>query len=307
MTWKPIVAGVDGSPESIEAAALAWRIAEAAGTKCHFVYALPEPWPGGLEPLLYPPQVLERLAAEVRRLVEQGLRRESPTAARQPLVVRTGRPGVVLAEVAKEQGAELVVVAGRPHGALARGLGGSTAHYLVRTLHIPVLVVGPGVGARPLARVLVAADLSDASKRALAAAERYAGLLGARLRALHVVEPARFPPVIPLSLDPAEYERRCREEFAKLGPPLDHAVRRGVAVEAIAEDAANWKADLIVIGSHGKGWLERTLIGSTTERLLNLLPASLLVVPILQRARRRVRGVRRTHGRAATPRGRVVV
>src|SRR5574342_193360 len=73
MTWKPIVAGVDGSPESIDAAALAWRIAEAAGTKCVFVYALPEPWPGGLEPLLYTPQVLERLTAEVRRLVEQGL------------------------------------------------------------------------------------------------------------------------------------------------------------------------------------------------------------------------------------------
>ena len=34
MGWKPIVAGVDGSPESIRAAALACTLAEAAGMEC---------------------------------------------------------------------------------------------------------------------------------------------------------------------------------------------------------------------------------------------------------------------------------
>ena len=39
MSWKPIVVGVDESPESACAAALGWRIAQAAGVTCHFVHA----------------------------------------------------------------------------------------------------------------------------------------------------------------------------------------------------------------------------------------------------------------------------
>ena len=49
--------------------------------------------------------------------------------------------------------------------------------------------------------------------------------------------------------------------------------------ETIAQEATNWNADLIVVGSHGKGWVDRLLMGSTTERLLTFLPASVLVVP----------------------------
>jgi hypothetical protein len=41
----------------------------------------------------------------------------------------------------------------------------------------------------------------------------------------------------------------------------------------------DWRADLLVVGSHGKGWAERMLVGSVTERLINHLPTSLLVVP----------------------------
>ena len=40
-----------------------------------------------------------------------------------------------------------------------------------------------------------------------------------------------------------------------------------------------WGADLVVLGSHGKGWVDRMLLGSTTERLLSHLPTSMLVIP----------------------------
>jgi nucleotide-binding universal stress UspA family protein len=133
-------------------------------------------------------------------------------------------------------------------------------------------------------------------------------VLGAQLRGLHVVEPAKFPMVVPLMFDQAEYERRCSAAFEKLAPPPDHVVRQGVAVDVIAEEAARWEADLVVVGSHGKGWAHRMLIGSSTERLLNLLPASLLVVPIPQPARRRpVQAGKARKGRAGGPKGKVVV
>jgi len=51
----------------------------------------------------------------------------------------------------------------------------------------------------------------------------------------------------------------------------------------------------VVVGSHGKGWVDRLLLGSTTERLLDQLPASLLVVPAPPGKRRPGRAERRAN------------
>jgi nucleotide-binding universal stress UspA family protein len=48
-----------------------------------------------------------------------------------------------------------------------------------------------------------------------------------------------------------------------------------------------------VVGAHGKGLVERLLIGSATEALLNRLPAALVVVPAPRRSARRRRRVAR--------------
>jgi nucleotide-binding universal stress UspA family protein len=178
---------------------------------------------------------------------------------------------------------------------------------------VPVLVVGPG--RRAPQRVLAATDVFEAAAPTLAAAARYAGLLGARLRAVHVVEPAKYPTVVPLSIDQGEFERRSRAVFERLiesaAPsvaPADRVTRCGPADEGIAEEAAAWEADLTVVGSHSKGWLHRMLVGSTTERLLNLLPTSLLVVPVLRPARRRpVRAGKALKRRGSGPKGRVII
>src|SRR3990172_3613915 len=49
MAWKPIVAGVDASPQAATAAAFAWRIAQAANTECFFVHGRPPLLPAGGE------------------------------------------------------------------------------------------------------------------------------------------------------------------------------------------------------------------------------------------------------------------
>jgi nucleotide-binding universal stress UspA family protein len=254
--------------------------------------------------------MFDLLVAELRQQLAREVGSEIPEAVRNSLVARAGRPGVVLDQVVREYEAGLVVVGGRHHGALARGLGGSTAHHLVRTSPAPVLVVE--ASGRAPRRVLVATDLSAAASATLSTAGRYADLLEARLRVVHVVEPAKFPTVVPLSLDMAAFEERSRAEFDRLVelelsrvPPDDRVVRRGRADEEIAEEAAAWQADLLVLGSHGKGWIDRLLIGSTTERLLNRLPASLLVVPINRPAQRRSEPARARARRAL--RGKVVI
>ena len=105
MQWQPIIAGVDGSPESLRAAALAWRIARVADTRCVLVHAVPDVWvPGGLALLANSSDVFQRLVAELQQLLDRELGAEIPAAVLQSLIARPGRPGVVLAEVAREQG-----------------------------------------------------------------------------------------------------------------------------------------------------------------------------------------------------------
>jgi nucleotide-binding universal stress UspA family protein len=199
--------------------------------------------------------------------------------------------------------AQLVVVGGQRRGPLARNFGGSTAHHLARTAECPVLVHAPGQTPH---RVLAAIDLSAASAPTLASAARYAQLLDAQLRVLYVVEPIRHVSPVPRVLDSAEVAERARREFEKLldaelpdHPNEERAVRSGLPEEAIAAEAADWGADVIAVGTQGKGLIDRMLIGSTTERLLNRLPASLLIVPGRRGvAKRRAVKPKRRAGRA---------
>lgn len=285
MAWKPIVVGVDGSPESRRAIELAWKIAQAAQADLVPVHAVPDLWLAeGLErvPRLLP-ELREALVRDSRRGIERFLEGLVPPAARQRLELRIGSAAVAIAEIARKLGAELVVLGGRHHGALARGLGRSTAHYLIRTLDTPVLIAAET--SAPVTHVLAAVDLSSASLPTIRAAEHFAKLLNGRLRVVHVVEPLRFTYLVVDMLDQQGFEERSRNAFERLLAPLtevapeDRVLRVGPATETLVEEVAAWHAGLIVVGSHGKGWVDRLLVGSTTERLLNTLPASLLVIP----------------------------
>lgn len=285
MPPKPIVVGVDDSAESIRALIIAWTIAEAAHAPLVVVHAVPDLWlaTGLNETPVVMPEVQRTLTQGARQRIERLIQEVIPRAATTSLQVLTGPAAFAIAEVARKRRAELVVLGGRHHGTLARGLGRSTAHYLVRTIDVPVLVVGAGTA--PFTRVLAAVDLSSAAIPTLKAAERLAKLLSGRLRIVHVVEPLRLLYLPVDALDQVAFERRAREDFETLTASLpalvreDEIIRTGEAVETIVEETLAWKADLVVVGSHGKGWVDRLLVGSTTERLLNILPTSVLVVP----------------------------
>lgn len=146
-----------------------------------------------------------------------------------------------------------------------------------------------------MATVLLTTDGSD---RATAAMARGLELLGRdhRFLALAVVPPAAPPSATvgpmdthPLVLDPtleAEVERRdreaCADELAQLdralGIEAEPIIELGDAGSTICEVAGRTGADVIVVGSHGHGWLQRALIGSVSTHVLHHAPCPVLVV-----------------------------
>jgi nucleotide-binding universal stress UspA family protein len=290
MSWKPIVVGVDASPAAAAAAQLGLQIAGAASAECRLVHAARDNWS-----LLAAAQVPQQAAAfrdaalaAARNQLATVLAGHVAAAAIRNLVVREGWPPAVLDDAAREADASMLVLGAKHHTALGRWLGGSTVHNVARMLRTPLLVTGMPPAA--IRRVLVALDASRAAQPTLDHARRIAELFDAELRALHVIEPLPIIPEVPPPTNPEDYERLLTQEcetkiWPLLPPDTGRAIRHTAAEAGIAAEATAWQADLVVVGSHGKGFVERMLVGSVTERLLGHLPAPmLLVVPVARLA-----------------------
>lgn len=73
-------------------------------------------------------------------------------------------------------------------------------------------------------------------------------------------------------------ERMVRGHLEQKAVKLTTAVLVGPPVREIVDEATRWGADLIVIGSHGRGFWERQFLGSVSTGVLHHAPCSVLVV-----------------------------
>lgn len=142
-------------------------------------------------------------------------------------------------------------------------------------------------------RILCPVDFSDASRHALDHAVVIAGWYGASLTALHVSTPAfpLQPPVLftdlptaaPTEADREHVElqlRRWVETAGALGLTTEVLFGEGHnPARSILTYAASLPADLIVMGTHGRGGFERLVLGSVTEKVLRKATCPVLTVP----------------------------
>lgn len=86
-----------------------------------------------------------------------------------------------------------------------------------------------------------------------------------------------------LSVDQArdfvgEATERLQEAFPEKGFTVTGDVLTGSVSKEIVKAAEEWNADLVVVGSHGGGYWERTLLGSVSDSVVHLAPCSVLIV-----------------------------
>ena len=89
----------------------------------------------------------------------------------------------------------------------------------------------------------------------------------------------------PLKLDSVEGLKKASQNYLKsMSQHLDDEsiqvrVKEGDFAETILETATNLHADLIVMGSHGRKWLEKIIMGSVTEKVLSQSSIPLFIIP----------------------------
>jgi len=275
----PVVAGVDGSECGLQA--VRWAAAEAARRHRPLRLVAAHAWPAG--GLVGDPGLGVDPRAVLRDVVLGHLdtaAREAARVARDVEVERvevTGFPETVLA--AESRQAEIVVVGDRGLGGFTGLLVGSVAVALAAHAGCPLVVVRgaePDRAAPLPDPVVVGVDGSPESEAALAFAFGAADLRRVPLVAVHawwdlVVDPTMGPLVDWAAVEADEHEVLAERlaGWAETYPdvPVRRLVVRDRPAHALVEESG--RAQLVVVGSRGRGGLRGMLLGSVSQALLH--------------------------------------
>ncbi|MEO5672426.1 MAG: universal stress protein [Ramlibacter sp.] len=138
-------------------------------------------------------------------------------------------------------------------------------------------------------RILVSLDGSATSNKALTAALGLAREVGGQVRLLHALDELAYLSGMEYSGDVIKIARENAQKV--LGDAAAIAESAGVDAdrnlvdkpgqrlgETVRDEAIAWKADLIVVGTHGRRGIGRVLLGSGAEQVIRLAPVPVLVV-----------------------------
>ena len=272
--------GVDGSEQS--RTALAWGLARATerGAEVELLHVADDSF------------LSESVAflSEAQQASEQMLQAEMEYARSlgfEGKISGTAVVGHPIAEVEEaSKRADLLILGAHNGSRFAGSFFGTRAVKVAATAHCPVAVIPAVASAEPKRGVVVGVDGSEASKRAIAVAAEAASFRGSPLIAVY----AWMPPLTPgleylWSEELVESQRSAAEEAIAIGtagladryPDLE--IRREIVqsppVAALVQAAEG--AEMLVVGSRGRGGISRLLLGSVSHGVLQALPCPVVV------------------------------
>jgi nucleotide-binding universal stress UspA family protein len=282
----------DFSPPVLAHAAALARLYGAEITALH-VFAAWLPPPGQAT---YPrwmmeiPEARQSISEELQTLVDPF------TTQGHALSLRTadGDAASEIVRHARDLNADLIVMGTHGRSGFDRFTLGSVTEKVLRKASCPVLTLPPGaarvVEAVEYRQVLWPTDFSEPSERALELAVSLAVRAKGVVLGLHVIETFGGGPLPPDSPEYVTEFRRYQCDDAKrvlheltqkqeaTGCPIDEAVVVGKPYQEILRVAADRNADVIVIGVRGRGSVDLTLFGSTTNQVVRRAPCPVLTL-----------------------------
>lgn len=286
---KPIVVGVDGSTTALHA--VRWAAKEASARRLPLTLAHLHLDPASR----YPDEKIvtamrPALQTQAKKWLHDAIRaaREAAPDMEPQLELCVG--DVVHGLVGLSAGAAMIVLGARGLGGFTGMLVGSTANSVVAGAACPVVVVRtPPLGAAQAnGPVVVGVDGSPASEEAIKFAFEEASLRGCPLITLHTWTEVFIDPELNVDrivFDTTILEQRERELLAQRlagwqekypDVQVDRIVTQDSPARSLIDQASG--AQLVVVGSRGRGGLAGLLLGSTSQALLHHAPCPVAVV-----------------------------
>lgn len=296
--YRSILVPLDGSPLAETALPVARDLAIRTGAALEVVSA----FPSSMDVLrrsgvpVVDPRFEHEQAADIQQYsahLEKRLAAETPQLPLRVAAIE-GIPADVIVERARSQHHDLIVMTTHGRSGLSRAWLGSVADRVVRESPVPVLVLREGLRGvtahtAQFGEVLVPVDFAHEALALAPHASTLAGVDG-RIHLFHaVVTPRLLPPpsqyelmagegvpTHPATLSPVATREAAAQRMADIATDLSaRGVRTTSAVathhsaeEAILEYAAAEHIGLIVMGTHGRGVMERLLLGSVADKVL---------------------------------------
>ncbi|MFC7340343.1 universal stress protein [Saccharopolyspora griseoalba] len=287
-TSQPVMAGFDGSEASRTAVRWAAQEASSRAAPLSLVHVLARPFEHSI-PMRLPDQdhLLDTLRSTISRELDalEQTCREIDTDLDIDKRIPFGDAADVLSELASD--AQLMVLGGPLVGSRTDQLGITAAEVIARRAKAPIAVIRGEPDAPAQAPVVVGIDGSTVSDHAIGFAFEHASRHNRPLIGVHAWSDSTFNP-----FHAGDDERRNRSrdharelltewltEWSQHYPDvqLQHAVGADQPAHALLEHAEG--AALLVIGSHGRGPVRRTLLGSVSHAVVNQANCPVAILP----------------------------
>lgn len=223
---------------------------------------------------------MERRGEQITALSVERLRKIGIPAE---VVVTRGDARFLIPFYARKWASDLIFVRAHVRTDYAHWMLGSVARAVVSTAPCTVQIVRDAGGhAQTLdsaRRVLLATDGSKVSAQAARAVAARPWPEGSEFRVISVEEPWTIKSSrVTDEREAQEAVSSAEQVLASAGLKATGAVLSGNTKHAILQEAQNWAAELIVVGSHGRRGFRRFLLGSVSEAVAMNAPCSVVVV-----------------------------
>lgn len=215
---------------------------------------------------------LEEAEARLSRIASEVFPQQTTVKTR----VAAGSPVQLIAEVAEEESADLIVVGTHGYHPGIRYVLGSVAQCVLNSTELPVITVplGRALHKDEILTILCPVNFTPIGKKGMILAAEMGRLIGAEVIALHLIESESTG-------DVAGHVQKLREwlpEHIFDACRVRIIARSGKAAEEVVKYAREQNVDLIVIGAQRRRFADTFEVGTTTERVTRHAPCPVLTV-----------------------------
>jgi nucleotide-binding universal stress UspA family protein len=326
--FKRILVPLDGSDRAEQAIPVAARIARASGGTVILVQATPSPvdFRAEKKPLaeVYPENVIDEVKALAINYLDNARRMAELVGVQTETRVKYGDVAPSILAAAETLEVDLIVMCSHGYSGFKRWALGSVAHKIVAHSPVPVLVLrdgGPTLATRSVS-ALVALDGSPLAESVLAPVVQLTTALAPSMHiTLHLVRVVDLPATYGHGKFAAnafvdqlreDAKREAHAYLAAIAQRLvdgedaarDLTVTTSIAVNPDVAEAlmqmteqqlhAGGQFDLVAMATHGRGGLQRWVMGSVTERVLHATRLPMLIVHSAEQSKHIQKGQERS-------------
>jgi nucleotide-binding universal stress UspA family protein len=295
---KKILCPVDFFPASDAAVNYTAGLAATYGAEVHLLHVISPIVAGTYEYAIdttdFMKEIEEQSVDEMNRLAKR-LGASNITVEGK---VRTGDVYDEIKRAIEDVKPDLIVMGTHGRRGVERWFMGSTTEKLLRHTPVPLVTISAAgeksSNAPRFRRILVTTDFSEGTADALAYAFSVAQENQSKVLLLHVLHdvsvdvPGKYRESLVSGVEkqledlvPAEAKTWC-----EIGTRVETGIPYQVILQAIQDESA----DLLVMNIHGKGMLDRALLGSTAERVVRVASCPVMMIPPFKRKLKRPAG-----------------